>query len=191
MTDDTFNKSVILDLESFLIKYVSADGKYELQNGNSGLSNFDYYSRNEYEQQFLKIWEKLKELGLVRKGIKDIEDSDFFKYSPYKSLTKDQGVVLDKILYFLTGYLKKGLECTLLVEGGAGTGKTIMAVYLLKLLCDLKNHSPASAEQHVSLHSVFRRYMLPWHRRYESYKRQANWNHIPGSHFSRIRSDPD
>ena len=140
MTDDTFNKSVILDLESFLIKYVSADGKYELQNGNSGLSNFDYYSRNEYEQQFLKIWEKLKELGLVRKGIKDIEDSDFFKYSPYKSLTKDQGVVLDKILYFLTGYLKKGLECTLLVEGGAGTGKTIMAVYLLKLLCDLKNN---------------------------------------------------
>lgn len=37
MTDDTFNKSVILDLESFLIKYVSADGKYELQNGNSYL----------------------------------------------------------------------------------------------------------------------------------------------------------
>ena len=140
MTDDTFNKSVILDLESFLIKYVSADGKYELQNGNSGLSDSDYYSRKEYSQQFLGIWEKLKELGLARQGIKDIEDSDLFKYSPYKSLTKDQSKALDIILGFLTDYLKNGRECTLLVEGGAGTGKTIMAVYLLKLLFDLKNH---------------------------------------------------
>ena len=51
MTDDTFNKSVILDLEAFLIKYMSADGKYILQNGNAGLSNFDYYSRKEYEDE--------------------------------------------------------------------------------------------------------------------------------------------
>ena len=33
----TFNKSVILDLESFLIKHMSADGKFKLQNGNLGL----------------------------------------------------------------------------------------------------------------------------------------------------------
>ena len=47
MTDDTFNKSVILDLESFLIKYISADQSYTLQNGNTGLSDFDYYGRDE------------------------------------------------------------------------------------------------------------------------------------------------
>ena len=63
MTDETFNKSVILDLEAFLIKYVSADGKYKLQNGNGGLSNFNYYNRDRYEQNFQKIWDKLKELG--------------------------------------------------------------------------------------------------------------------------------
>lgn len=31
-----FNKSVILDLEAFLIGYIVADGKYRLQNGNGG-----------------------------------------------------------------------------------------------------------------------------------------------------------
>ena len=138
MTDDTFNKSVILDLEAFLIKYMSADGKYILQNGNAGLSNFDYYSRKEYEDEFLKIWEKLRELNLVQKGINDIQNTDEYKYSPYKTLTKDQEGVLGTILYIINGYLKRGIETSVLVEGGAGTGKTILAVYLLKLLNDLK-----------------------------------------------------
>ena len=140
MTDDTFNKSVILDLESFLIKYISADGKYRLQNGNAGLSSFDYYNRAEYEGQFQKIWENLKGLGLVQSSVADIEDSDLFKYSPYKSLTSDQQKVLDKILFFVTGYLKQDLDYSIVVRGGAGTGKTILAVFLLKLLQDLMNN---------------------------------------------------
>ena len=138
MTDETFNKSVILDLESFLIKYVSADGKFKLQNGNAGLTNFEYYSRNEYIHEFKKVWDKLKESGLVRSGIADIEDSDLYKYSPYKSLTEDQHAVLEQILYILAGYLSLGLKDTIVVEGGAGTGKTILAVFLMKLLADLK-----------------------------------------------------
>ena len=141
MTDDTFNKSVILDLEAFLIKYMSADGKYHLQNGNGGLANFDYYARDEYEDQFLKIWEKLKELGLVQSGIADIENSDLFKYSPYKSLTGDQQKVLDIVLHHLAGYLQFESKETIVVEGGAGTGKTILAVFLLKLLTDLASNN--------------------------------------------------
>ena len=31
-----FNKSVILDLEAFLIRYIAADGQYLLQNSNGG-----------------------------------------------------------------------------------------------------------------------------------------------------------
>ena len=141
MTDETFNKSVILDLEAFLIKYMSADGKYRLQNGNGGLANFDYYAREEYEHQFQKIWDALKKLGLVQSGIADIENSDLFKYSPYKSLTEDQQKVIDKVLHLLVGYLKFDMEQTIVVEGGAGTGKTILAVFLLKLLTDLANNS--------------------------------------------------
>lgn len=140
MTDETFNKSVILDLEAFLIKYISADGKYTLQNNNNGLADFDYYAREEYEHQFLKIWDVLKEHGLVQSDIADIENSDLFKYSPYKILTKDQQSAIDKILHILAGYLKYDMEQTVLVEGGAGTGKTILAVFLLKLLTDLASN---------------------------------------------------
>ena len=139
MTDDTFNKSVILDLESLLIKYVSADGRYKLQNGNTGLSNFDYYDRQGYEKEFEKIWECLKEKGIVDSGIADIENSDLYKYSPYKSLTKDQERVLKEILEHLILCICKNEEKTVIVKGGAGTGKTILAVFLLKLLYDLKN----------------------------------------------------
>ena len=138
MTDETFNKSVILDLESFLIKYMSADRHFKLQNGNAGLSDFEYYGRNEYVREFHKVWEKLKDCGLVQSGIQDIEDSDFYKYSPYKSLTDDQQKVIDQILYLLKGYLSLDLKDTIVVEGEAGTGKTILAIFLMKLIEDLK-----------------------------------------------------
>ena len=141
MTDDSFNKSVILDLESFLIKYISADGRYKLQNGNAGLANFNYYARDEYEHQFEKLWEALRERGIVKSGIADIENSDLFKYSPYKALTPDQQNVLDKVLYYLSGYLKMGIEHTIVINGSAGTGKTILAVFLMKLLSDLANNT--------------------------------------------------
>lgn len=55
ITDDDFNKSVILDLESFLIKYMSADKIFKLQNSNRGLQNHDYYQREEYEKRFKEI----------------------------------------------------------------------------------------------------------------------------------------
>ena len=147
VTDDTFNKSVILDLESFLIKYISADGKYKLQNGNAGLANFDYFDRSGYEEQFEKIWEKLKELKIVDNGIRDIENSDLYKYSPYKSLTRDQERVMEEILGILVQCLNSGNEDTVVVEGGAGTGKTILAVFLIKLLFDLKNNTYETGEE--------------------------------------------
>ena len=151
MTDESFNKSVILDLESFLIKYISADGKYKLQNGNNGLNDFDYYGRKEYEDQFQKVWEKLRDLGLVQSGIADIQNSDLFKYSPYKALNDDQTEVLNQILYYLNGYLKYNIDHSIIVEGGAGTGKTILAVFLIKLLTDIANNNVTRTENEGDL----------------------------------------
>jgi hypothetical protein len=42
---DKFNKSATLDLESNLIQYITAEGSYQLQNGNHGLINHNYYCR--------------------------------------------------------------------------------------------------------------------------------------------------
>ena len=60
ISGEDFNKSVILDLEAFLIKHMGADGKYKLQNGNNGLQDHDYYNRTKYEEGFQHIWKKLK-----------------------------------------------------------------------------------------------------------------------------------
>lgn len=55
--DEKFNKSACLDIESLLILYMSADGKYKLQNGNVGQSrSHNYYQREYYLNKFNEIW---------------------------------------------------------------------------------------------------------------------------------------
>ena len=126
-----FNKSATLDIESNLIKYLSGDGKYKLLNGNLGLANHNYYQKNEvYWEIFKKIWSKLIDLKIAEKDIETINNSDVFKYSPYKSLSTDQQESLIGILKGLTDEKTN----TIFVEGGAGTGKTILAIYLFKLI---------------------------------------------------------
>ncbi len=126
-----FNKSATLDIESNLIKYLSGDGKYKLLNGNLGLANHNYYQKNEvYWEIFKKIWSKLIDLKIAEKDIETINNSDIFKYSPYKSLSYDQQKSLIGILNGLISDEKKSV----FVEGGAGTGKTILAIYLFKLI---------------------------------------------------------
>lgn len=138
ISDETFNKSVILDLESFLIKYMASDGKYQLQNGNSGIRDHEYYSRLEYQDEFKKIWNALKKKGVVQNPITDIENSELYKYSPYKSLGEEQ---FDAEMEILKAFSEHRHEngLTILVQGGAGTGKTILGIYLMKLFADISH----------------------------------------------------
>jgi len=128
---DLFNKSVALDLESYLIRYVSADGIYTLQNANLGISNHRYYQQKEvYWDIFKDIWNELRSLGIARHSLEHIDNSDLFKYSPYKSLSKEQILSLKLILTCLID----GKAKTSLIQGGAGTGKSILAIFVFKLL---------------------------------------------------------
>lgn len=43
ISNKTFNKSVVLDLESFLIKYMGSEGSRKLVNGNAGVVNHNYF----------------------------------------------------------------------------------------------------------------------------------------------------
>lgn len=144
ITDKDYNKSVILDLESFLIKHMSADGKYSLQNGNNGLQDHDYYNRSVYEEDFRRIWNRLKKHGIVDKTITEIENSNLYKYSPYKSLGEEQLAAEHDILEALAEYNKTSKGATIVVRGGAGTGKTILAIYLMKLLVDVNRQKSFS-----------------------------------------------
>lgn len=136
ITGNDFNKSVILDLEAFLIKHMSSDGKYKLLNGNHGLQDHDYYQRSQYNETFRKIWNKLKAENIVGHTISEIENSTLYKYSPYKSLGAEQVHAEMEILKALADGGDRGRGKTIVVKGGAGTGKTILAIYLMKLFAD-------------------------------------------------------
>ena len=78
----------------------------------------------------------LKQRKLVNKEIEEIKNSDIFKYSPYKSLNSDQINARDSIIRKLSDSVVKGEKFMGVVSGVAGTGKTILATYLVKLLTD-------------------------------------------------------
>lgn len=135
ISDKRFNKSVILDLESYLISHMSADTRFKkLQNGNAGHQRHNYYERDSYVTKFPGIWSSLRRIGLAEKAIRTIENDNLFKFSPYKSLTDDQYIVASHIIRDLVHDVKSKKERTFIVNGGPGTGKTVLAIYLMKLL---------------------------------------------------------
>lgn len=137
---DRFNKSATLDIESQLIQYLAAESTYTLQNGNGGLTHHNYYERPFYRDLFKEIWSRLAKEKLVTKSLEEIENSNLFKYSPYKSLSTDQRNSVMEIIEVLSARTSKSI----FVEGSAGTGKTILATYLMKLL-----HSPLPAPDEI------------------------------------------
>ena len=140
--DSTFNKSVCLDLESFLIQRLSGDGRLKVLNRNVGISDRDYYGRDSYRETFESIFEELRKEGLFSASLREIENSDLFKLSPFKALTVDQEQVVGAVLDGLFADLEAGQESLNVIRGEPGTGKTVVAIYLMKLLSDIKSATP-------------------------------------------------
>lgn len=130
LTDEEFNKSAALDIEAWLIQYMAADGRFILQNGNGGLQNHNYFDREKYRAKFEIAWSALQKMGLARHSLHHLKNTDLFKYSPYKTLSDDQRLVADQIV----DDILNGRASTIVVNGRPGTGKTILATYLFKLL---------------------------------------------------------
>lgn len=141
--DPTFNKSVCLDLEAFLIQRLSGDGTYQVTNRNVGIADRDYYGREDYRRIFVEIFEELRRDGLFSQSLPEIENSDLFKLSPFKALTDDQEIVVLDILEGLFDDIAAGAPSQVVVQGEPGTGKTVVAVYLMKLLSDVRSWDPA------------------------------------------------
>lgn len=127
-----FNKSVTLDFESMLIQLMGSDGKFKLTNKNNGIQDGNYYEKEVYRKSFYDLWEELQKAGLVKQNIKEIQDSDLFKYSPFKQLNADQEKAVENIIKLITS----GEKRPVIVEGAPGTGKTVVAIYLMKFLRD-------------------------------------------------------
>ncbi len=129
------NKSTCLDLESFLIFNMRKDEKFELRNGNSGLQKYDYYDKNNFENVCKRIWEQLYELKIVSNEYNEILKKKAL-YSPFLALNQEQNFVVKQTIKEL---IIKDRD-TIVINGDAGTGKTAVAVHLLKLLQDYANN---------------------------------------------------
>lgn len=130
ISSSLFNKSATLDIESNLIEHMFADKNFKLLNGNGGMKSHDYYLKREYQILFQKLWKELNFKNIVSSDLTKISNDNLFKYSPYKTLSQDQK---EAVYSFLKQYSisKTG---TFFIEGSSGTGKTIVAMYLIKLL---------------------------------------------------------
>ena len=85
--DGTYNKSVCLDLETYLIRLFNADQKFNVLNKQTSSRNSNYYDRHRYRDGFEDVFEFLKSEGLFTstKSLEDIENSNLFKLSPFVS----------------------------------------------------------------------------------------------------------
>lgn len=159
--DETFNKSACLDLESFLIRLFAGDGKYRVLNRNDGIIDSEYFSRDRYRETFVQVFDQLHSEGFFTRTIPEIENSDLFKLSPFKALTHDQAIAAEDILEGLFEDIEHGVGSTIVVEGNPGTGKTVLAIYLIKLLSDIQQHD---YEEQVDKDSLFADFFVPGHK---------------------------
>jgi len=156
--DETFNKSACLDLESHLIRWLAGDGKFTVMNGNEGIIDARYYERDLYRENFREIFEKLRSEGLFQRSIPEIENSDLFKFSPFKVLTPEQAIAVEDIVDGLLEDFGTGAPSVSVIDGHPGTGKTILAIFLMKLLADIRDHDDADE---VEPDSMFAEFFVP------------------------------
>lgn len=135
--NETFNKSVCLDLESHLIKYFAADEKHRVLNGNFGITDANYFDRESYRATFGELFDLLVSNGMLSRSIPEIINSNLFKFSPFKSLNSEQAIAISGILENLASDLQWVKPSQLVIQGDPGTGKTIVAIYLVKLIRDI------------------------------------------------------
>lgn len=130
ITSPQFNKSAALHLEAKLISYISGDGKLDLVNRNAGRVDHHYYQQERYDQLFEELWDRLRSEQVAEQTLEQIDNSDLFKFSPYKSLSPDQYTAVARIIT----HLVTSSGGPIVVRGAAGTGKTVLAIFLMKLL---------------------------------------------------------
>lgn len=160
MQNDSFNKSAILDIENMLITHMHADGKFILQNSNGGQSKLhNYYQRTEYQNVFEDIWDKLKRLNLVNHSLFEVENLEIFKFSPYKKLTSEQYRVVEELLQLYIQAMQGNTRMDVVINGGAGTGKSLIAIYFINMIANIlnNNYDYSDSDDYADDESFFKR----------------------------------
>jgi DUF2075 family protein len=137
---------------------LAADGKHRVLNANAGIQDANYFDRDKYQQSFNELFELMVQDGLLSKPVPEIVNSNLFKFSPFKAVTTEQAAALKGIIERIVADLKQGGQSQLIVQGDPGTGKTIVAIYLIKLLRDIAR---ATEEELLEDESIFAEFFNP------------------------------
>ncbi|MEJ6400323.1 DUF2075 domain-containing protein [Nicoliella lavandulae] len=150
---DHFNKSLTMDIENRMMMYLLSSDKISRLNNRRTNNQEQYYTYEELNPIFSKIWRQLHHINSdVFPAEEVIKVSSLFKSSPFHKLTPEQYQAAEKIEIRINQLLNeyKGQETgtLLMVEGAAGTGKTVLLSQLFNSLnksqVDNNAHHPKS-----------------------------------------------
>ncbi|MFC4736300.1 DNA/RNA helicase domain-containing protein [Bacillus daqingensis] len=144
------NQSATYNIESRLINLFIADSRYELQNVSQTASRqmHNYYDKVYYNDTlFRDIWERLRNEDIVEGTIDALENKDVYKLSPYKELTPGQLDVKERVLDFCRKHAQTDGHRVFIVEGDAGTGKSVLLSSLFNTIQDAANEPSSPLHQ--------------------------------------------
>ncbi len=150
-----FNKSLTLDIENQLMLYLSSvDTVNSLDNRRDNPQN-KYYTSEEMTDIFRDIWNGLHKHNPILFPLQsEVENSAIFKSSPFHKLNRQQNVAKDKIINKVATILdsKKQEHQLILVEGDAGSGKTVLLSTIFYLLNNLDKYTDKENLNNIDTH---------------------------------------
>lgn len=140
-----FNKSLTLDIENTMMMYMLGVESVQKLNNRRTNQQYKYFTAGERKPIFSKIWQQLHELNGDLFPIEEvIRDSAIFKASPFHKLTKEQETARKKIFLRITELANAHATGQLImVEGEAGSGKTVLLSTLFYRLSRMNQDSHA------------------------------------------------
>ena len=160
---ELFNKSLTLDIENRLMQYLlSVENISRVHNSRTNQQN-EYYTSEMLDEIFSEIWQSLNKKNKSLFPIESIiKDSAIFKASPFHKLTQEQINAKEEILTKIKESILSNEDGQLIiVEGEAGSGKTVLmstllyelGKYNLDLDENLDIHLLVNHNEHVSIYS--------------------------------------
>ena len=169
-----FNKSLTLDIENRLMLYLSSVGNViRVQNRKENPQN-EYYTSNELDSIFSKVWRSLRKRNQSLFPIESIvRNSAIFKASPFHKLTEEQIEAKNTIINKIIASISKNQEGTLiLVKGEAGAGKTVLMSSLVDDLLNSEDISFIKDNNYINLIVNHNNQLSV----YKEIERKLNWN---------------
>lgn len=145
--NEKFNQSSTYNIETNLINHFIGDEKFKLQNVSQTrqIQTHGYYDKNYYDTiLFNEIWEYLRQNGLADNSSDVIQNKDIYKVSPYKELSPKQLEIKNEIIEYCKKSIDSTKEKVFMIEGEAGTGKSVVLASLYNTLQDLAKDKTSS-----------------------------------------------